>query len=111
VTRGASTPTRASSLENDKQEEKQMLTKEEKTALIKQYAVHEGDTGSPEIQIAVLTSRIAYLTEHLKEHKKDHHSRRGLLKMVGHRRRLLAYLRNKDIERYRSIIAKLDLRK
>ena len=74
-----------------------MLTKEEKTALIKQYAVHEGDTGSPEIQIAVLTSRIAYLTEHLKEHKKDHHSRRGLLKMVGHRRRLLAYLRNKDI--------------
>ena len=88
-----------------------MLTKEEKTALIKQYAVHEGDTGSPEIQIAVLTSRIAYLTEHLKEHKKDHHSRRGLLKMVGHRRRLLTYLRNKDIERYRSIIAKLDLRK
>ena len=88
-----------------------MLTKEEKTALIKQYAVHEGDTGSPEIQIAVLTSRIAYLTEHLKEHKKDHHSRRGLLNMVGHRRRLLAYLRNKDIERYRSIIAKLDLRK
>ena len=87
-----------------------MLTKEEKTALIKQYAVHEGDTGSPEIQIAVLTSRIAYLTEHLKEHKKDHHSRRGLLK-IGHRRRLLAYLRNKDIERYRSIIAKLDLRK
>ena len=88
-----------------------MLTKEEKTALIKQYAVHEGDTGSPEIQIAVLTSRIAYPTEHLKEHKKDHHSRRGLLKMVGHRRRLLTYLRNKDIERYRSIIAKLDLRK
>ncbi len=88
-----------------------MLTKEEKTALIKQYAVHEGDTGSPEIQIAVLTSRIAYLTEHLKEHKKAHHSRRGLLKMVGHRRRLLAYLRNKDIERYRSILAKLDLRK
>lgn len=88
-----------------------MLTKEEKTALIKQYAVHEGDTGSPEIQIAVLTSRIAYLTEHLKEHKKDHHSRRGLLKMVGHRRRLLAYLKGKDIERYRSILAKLDLRK
>ena len=88
-----------------------MLTKEEKTALIKQYAVHEGDTGSPEIQIAVLTSRIAYLTEHLKEHKKDHHSRRWLLKMVGHRRRLLAYLSNKDIERYRSILAKLDLRK
>ena len=88
-----------------------MLSQEEKTALIKQYAVHEGDTGSPEVQIAVLTSRIAYLTEHLKEHKKDHHSRRGLLKMVGHRRRLLSYLYKKDIERYRSIIAKLDLRK
>lgn len=88
-----------------------MLSQEEKTALIKQYAVHEGDTGSPEVQIAVLTSRIAYLTEHLKSHKKDHHSRRGLLKMVGHRRRLLSYLYNKDIDRYRSIIAKLDLRK
>ena len=88
-----------------------MLSQEEKTALIKQYAVHEGDTGSPEVQIAVLTSRIAYLTEHLKDHKKDHHSRLGLLKMVGHRRRLLSYLYNKDIERYRSIIAKLDLRK
>lgn len=88
-----------------------MLSQEEKTALIKQYATHEGDTGSPEVQIAVLTSRIAYLTEHLKSHKKDHHSRRGLLKMVGHRRRLLSYLYNKDIERYRSIIAKLDLRK
>ncbi len=88
-----------------------MLTKEEKTALIKQYAVHEGDTGSPEIQIAVLTSRIAYLTEHLKEHKKDHHSRRGLLKMVGQRRGMLNYLRAKDIERYRALIAKLGLRK
>ncbi len=88
-----------------------MLTQEEKTALIQQYAVHEGDTGSPEVQIAILTSRIAYLTEHLKEHKKDHHSRRGLLKMVGHRRRLLSYLYKTDIERYRSIIAKLDLRK
>ena len=86
-----------------------MLSQEDKTALIKQYAVHEGDTGSPEVQIAILTSRIAYLTEHLKDHKKDHHSRRGLLKMVGHRRRLLSYLYNKDIERYRSIIAKLDL--
>ncbi|MBQ7516406.1 MAG: 30S ribosomal protein S15 [Schwartzia sp.] len=88
-----------------------MLTQEEKTALIQQYAVHEGDTGSPEVQIAILTSRIAYLTEHLKAHKKDHHSRRGLLKMVGHRRRLLSYLYKTDIERYRSIIAKLDLRK
>ena len=74
-------------------------------------AVHEGDTGSPEVQIAVLTARISYLTEHLKEHKKDHHSRRGLLKMVGHRRRLLSYLYNKDIERYRAILAKLNLRK
>ena len=88
-----------------------MLSAEEKTALIKQYAVHEGDTGSPEVQIAVLTSRIVYLTEHLKSHKKYHHSSRGLLKMVGHRRRLLAYLQKTDIERYRSIIAKLDLRK
>ncbi len=88
-----------------------MLSQEEKNNLIKQYAIHEGDTGSPEIQIAILTKRILYLTEHLKEHKKDHHSRRGLLKMVGHRRRLLSYLYKKDIERYRSIIAKLDLRK
>ena len=72
---------------------------------------HEGDTGSPEVQIAVLTARIIYLTEHLKEHKKDHHSRRGLLKMVGHRRRLLAYLNKVDIERYRAIVAKLGLRK
>ena len=74
------------------------------------YAVHEGDTGSPEVQIAVLTARIQYLTDHLKVHKKDHHSRRGLLKMVGHRRRLLSYLYKKDIERYRAIIAKLNLR-
>ena len=88
-----------------------MLTNEAKQEIMQKYAVHEGDTGSPEVQIAVLTARISYLTEHLKEHKKDHHSRRGLLKMVGHRRRLLAYLRNKDIERYRSILAKLDLRK
>ena len=88
-----------------------MLTQEAKQEIIKKYAVHEGDTGSAEVQIAVLTARIQYLTDHLKEHKKDHHSRRGLLKMVGHRRRLLAYLRNKDIERYRSILAKLDLRK
>ena len=88
-----------------------MLTQEAKQEIMQKYAVHEGDTGSPEVQIAVLTARIQYLTDHLKEHKKDHHSRRGLLKMVGHRRRLLAYLRNKDIERYRSILAKLDLRK
>ena len=88
-----------------------MLTQEAKQEIIQKYAVHEGDTGSPEVQIAVLTARIIYLTEHLKEHKKDHHSRRGLLKMVGHRRRLLAYLDKVDIERYRAIVAKLGLRK
>ena len=83
----------------------------EKTEIMKAYATHEGDTGSPEVQIAVLTKRINDLTEHLKEHKKDHHSRRGLLKMVGHRRNLLNYLMKKDIERYRAIIEKLGLRK
>ena len=88
-----------------------MLTQEEKQEIMKKYATKEGDTGSPEVQIAVLTARISYLTEHLKVHKKDHHSRRGLLKMVGHRRRLLAYLYKKDIERYRAIISKLNLRK
>ncbi|WP_110952951.1 30S ribosomal protein S15 [Anaerosinus massiliensis] len=88
-----------------------MLTAEQKQQVIEQYRVHEGDTGSPEVQIAILTARIVYLTEHLKEHKKDHHSRRGLLKMVGHRRRLLNYLHTNDIERYRTIIAKLNLRK
>ena len=87
-----------------------MLTQEAKQEIMAKYAVHEGDTGSPEVQLAVLTARIQYLTDHLKEHKKDHHSRRGLLKMVGHRRRLLSYLYKKDIERYRAIIAKLGLR-
>ena len=87
-----------------------MLTQEAKQEIMQKYAVHEGDTGSPEVQIAVLSARIDYLTEHLKQHKKDHHSRRGLLKMVGHRRRLLSYLYKTDIERYRSIIAKLSLR-
>jgi small subunit ribosomal protein S15 len=87
------------------------MTKETKNNLIKEYALHEGDTGSPEVQIAVLTGRISELTEHLKVHKKDHHSRRGLLKMVGHRRNLLAYLTKTDIERYRSIIARLGIRK
>ena len=87
------------------------MDKDIKQEIIQKYAVHEGDTGSPEVQIAVLTARIVYLTEHLKEHKKDHHSRRGLLKMVGHRRRLLAYLNKVDIERYRAIVAKLGLRK
>lgn len=88
-----------------------MLTTEAKLAVIKEYATHEGDTGSPEVQVAILTSRIAYLTEHLKEHKKDHHSRRGLLKLVGQRRNMLDYLRRKDIERYRSLIERLGLRK
>ena len=88
-----------------------MLTTEAKLAVIKEYATHEGDTGSPEVQVAILTSRLQYLTEHLKEHKKDHHSRRGLLKLVGQRRNMLDYLRRKDIERYRSLIERLGLRK
>ena len=88
-----------------------MLTTEAKLAVIKEDATHEGDTGSPEVQVALLTARIAYLTEHLKNNKKDHHSRRGLLKMVGHRRRLLSYLYDIDVERYRALIAKLNLRK
>ena len=88
-----------------------MLTTEAKQAIIKEFAVHEGDTGSPEVQIAILTNRIVYLTEHLKEHKKDHHSRRGLLELVGQRRNMLDYLRRKDIERYRAILEKLNLRK
>ena len=88
-----------------------MLTKEQKQQIILDNARHEGDTGSPEVQIAVLTARINYLTEHLKNNKKDFHSRRGLLKMVGSRRGLLDYLQKVDIERYRAIIAKLGIRK
>ena len=88
-----------------------MLLKSEKQAIMKEYARFEGDTGSPEVQVAILTSRIQYLTDHLKEHKKDHHSRRGLLKLVGQRRNMLDYLRRKDIERYRSLIERLGLRK
>jgi ribosomal protein S15, bacterial/organelle len=87
------------------------LTKDEKTQIISEYARIEGDTGSAEVQIAVLTKRIADLTEHLKTHKHDHASRRGLLKMVGRRRRLLDYLKNEDIERYRALIARLGLRR
>ena len=87
------------------------MTNELKQQVMKEYALHEGDTGSPEVQIAVLTTRINELTEHLKIHKKDHHSRRGSLMMVGHRRNLLAYLQKKDIERYRSIISRLSIRK
>ena len=87
------------------------MLKEQKNAIIEEYKTHEGDTGSPEVQIALLTKRINDLTEHLKANKNDHHSRRGLLKMVGHRRNLLSYLMTKDIERYRSIIARLGIRK
>ena len=87
------------------------MTNEQKTAIIAEYALHEGDTGSPEVQIALLTFRINELTDHLKVHKKDHHSRRGLLKMVGQRRNLLAYLTKVDIERYRAIIKRLGIRK
>ena len=87
------------------------MLKEEKQQIITTYATKEGDTGSPEVQIAILTARINTLTEHLKVNKKDHHSRRGLLKMVGHRRNLLNYLQKKDINRYRAIIEKLGLRK
>jgi small subunit ribosomal protein S15 len=82
-----------------------------KEALIAEYATAEGDTGSPEVQIALLTSRIAHLTEHLKTHKKDHHSRRGLLMLVGRRRRLLNYLQRNDVERYRSVVQRLGLRR
>ncbi len=88
-----------------------MIAKEKKQEIMKEYARTEGDTGSPEVQVAVLTARINELTEHLKQNPKDHHSRRGLLKMVGHRRSLLAYLRKKDIMRYRALIARLGLRK
>ena len=88
-----------------------MIRKEVKDQVIAEYATHEGDTGSPEVQIAILTERINHLNEHLKMHKKDHHSRRGLLQMVGQRRGLLDYLHKKDVERYRAIISSLNLRK
>lgn len=87
------------------------LSIEEKRAIIEKYRVHDSDTGSPEVQVAILTERINYLTEHLKTHKKDHHSRRGLLKMVGRRRALLDYLKDADIDRYRAILERLGLRK
>ncbi len=87
------------------------MIKEVKDSIIAEYKIHETDTGSPEVQIAVLTERINRLNEHLQDHKKDHHSRRGLLKMVGKRRGLLDYLMRVDIERYRAIVAKLNLRK
>ena len=88
-----------------------MAVVENKEETIREHRVHEGDTGSPEVQVAVLTRRIAHLTEHLREHKHDYHSRRGLLKMVGKRRRLLKYLQKKDVERYRALIARLGLRR
>ena len=88
-----------------------MLTFEKKQEIIVDKRRHEGDTGSPEVQIAILTNRIIYLTEHLKVHKKDHHSRRGLLKLVGQRRGLLNYLKSKDLDRYRALLEKLNLRK
>lgn len=88
-----------------------MIQKEQKTAIIEKYRLHETDTGSPEVQIAILTERINELTEHLRVHKHDNHSRRGLLKMVGKRRKMLDYLASKDINRYRAIIAELGIRK
>ena len=87
------------------------MTKEEKQLIIDTYKTHEGDTGSPEVQVAILTARINELTEHLRTHKHDNHSRRGLLMMVGKRRKMLDYLANKDINRYRALIAKLGIRK
>jgi small subunit ribosomal protein S15 len=90
---------------------KKMITKDKKQAVINEYKLHEGDTGSPEVQIAILTTRIQELTEHLKIHAKDHHSRRGLLKMVGQRRRLLNYLNKNEHDRYKEILTRLNLRK
>lgn len=88
-----------------------MLTNERKKEILEKFQVHPTDTGSPEVQIAILTERIQYLTEHFRVHKKDHHSRRGLYKMIGHRRNLLNYLRNKDVNRYRELIQALGLRR
>ncbi len=88
-----------------------VLTVEKKGEIIQKFRIHESDTGSPEVQVALLTERINYLTEHFKVHKKDFHSRRGLLKLVGQRRRLLDYLKKKDVERYRNLIAELGLRR
>lgn len=87
------------------------MTPEVKAQIIEEYKQHEGDTGSPEVQVALLTSRIQYLTDHFKTHKKDFHSRTGLLKLVGQRRKLLNYLKKKDVQRYRDLIARLGLRK
>lgn len=98
--------------EEESIEEKEKLTAvENKEEIIREHRTHEGDTGSPEVQVAVLTERIRHLTEHLRTHKHDYHSRRGLLKMVGKRRRLLKYLQKKDVERYRALISRLGLRR
>lgn len=88
-----------------------MLATERKQEIIQKFKAHDGDTGSPEVQIALLSERITYLTEHFRTHKKDHHSRRGLLKIVGQRRRLLDYLKSKDVERYRTVIKELGIRR
>ncbi len=88
-----------------------VLTKDRKTEVIDSYKTHDSDTGSPEVQVAILTERITYLTDHFKIHKKDHHSRRGLMKLVGQRRRLLDYLKDKDINRYRTLIQRLGIRR
>jgi small subunit ribosomal protein S15 len=92
-------------------EEQKVLATEKKQEIIGNFRTHDSDTGSPEVQIAILTERITYLTEHFKVHKKDHHSRRGLLKLVGQRRRLLEYVKRKDVERYKSIISRLGIRR
>ena len=96
---------------NFKKGEDKMISKDKKTALIEQYKINEQDTGSPEVQVAILTTRINELTEHMKKNPKDFHSQRGLSKMVGHRKQLLAYLAKKDIERYRALLKSLGLRK
>lgn len=88
-----------------------MLATEKKQEIINNFKKHDSDTGSPEVQIAILTERITYLTEHFKVHKKDHHSRRGLLKLVGQRRRMLDYLKSRDLERYKAVIARLGIRR
>jgi len=95
----------------NREEQKLSLLEKKKEEVIEEFKLHESDTGSPEVQVALLTHRITYLTEHLKEHKKDHHSRRGLLVLVGRRRSLLDYLKEKDIERYRSLIKRLGIRR
>jgi small subunit ribosomal protein S15 len=96
---------------NDLQEDALPLTREKKIGIVDAYRTHDTDTGSPEVQIAILSERITYLTEHFKVHAKDHHSRRGLLKLVGKRRRLLDYLKSKDVTRYRTVIERLGIRK